>query len=99
MPTQRRTVVSIMMVSTSHSIPVFVGVTVKDIDFKENTVKIDHQLQRTSNMEYISEVPKTDAGIRTIPMTSEVNECFKRIIKNRLKQKVEPIAAIVHQVA
>lgn len=35
--------------------------------------------------------PKTDAGVRTIPMTSEVNECFKRIIKNRPKPKVEPM--------
>lgn len=76
---------------TGMRISEFVGLTVKDIDFKENTVKIDHQLQRTSNMEYIIEVPKTDAGVRTIPMTSEVNECFKRIIKNRPKPKVEPM--------
>lgn len=76
---------------TGMRISEFVGLTVKDIDFKENTVKIDHQLQRTSQMQYIIEEPKTDAGVRTIPMTSEVNECFKRIIKNRPKPKVEPM--------
>lgn len=76
---------------TGMRISEFVGLTVKDIDFKENTVKIDHQLQRTSQMQYIIEAPKTDAGVRTIPMTSEVNECFKRIIKNRPKLKVEPM--------
>lgn len=42
-------------------------------------------------MQYIIEEPKTEAGVRTIPMTSEVNECFKRIIKNRPKPKVEPM--------
>lgn len=76
---------------TGMRISEFVGLTVKDIDFKENTVKIDHQLQRTSQMQYIIEEPKTDAGVRTIPMTSEVTECFKRIIKNRSKPKVEPM--------
>lgn len=76
---------------TGMRISEFVGLTVKDIDFKENTVKVDHQLQRTSQMQYIIEEPKTDAGVRTIPMTSEVNECFKRIIKNRQKPKVEPM--------
>lgn len=69
----------------------FVGLTVKDIDFNENTVKIDHQLQRTSDMQYIIEEPKTESGVRDIPMTSEVRECFKRIIKNRPRPKVEPM--------
>lgn len=76
---------------TGMRISEFVGLTVKDIDFKENTVNIDHQLQRTSQMQYIIEEPKTNAGIRSIPMTREVNECFKRIIKNRPKPKVEPM--------
>lgn len=76
---------------TGMRISEFVGLTVKDIDFKSNTINIDHQLHRTSNMEYIIIPPKTDAGIRTIPMQSEVCECFKRIIKNRESLKVEPM--------
>lgn len=67
----------------------FVGLTIKDIDLKEKTIKIDHQLQRTSQMQYIIEQPKTEAGIRTIPMQEEVCECFKRIIQNRRKPKIE----------
>lgn len=57
----------------------FTGLTVKDINFEERTISIDHQLQRTSEMQYIIESPKTEAGVRTIPMQDEVYECFKRI--------------------
>lgn len=69
----------------------FVGLTIKDIDLKEKTINIDHQLQRTSQMQYIIEPPKTEAGNRVIPMQEEVCECFKRIIQKRRKPKVEPM--------
>lgn len=76
---------------TGMRISEFVGLTIKDIDLKEKTINIDHQLQRTSQMQYIIEPPKTEAGIRVIPMQEEVCECFKRIIQNRKKPKVEPM--------
>lgn len=76
---------------TGMRISEFVGLTIKDIDLKEKTINIDHQLQRTSQMQYIIEPPKTEAGIRVIPMQEEVCECFKRIIQNRRKPKVEPM--------
>jgi len=69
----------------------FVGLTIKDIDLKEKTININHQLQRTSQMRYIIEQPKTEAGVRVIPMQEEVCECFKRIIQSRKKPKVEPM--------
>ena len=76
---------------TGMRISEFVGLTIKDIDLKEKTIIIDHQLQGTSQMQYIIEQPKTEAGIRVIPMQEEVCECFKRIIQNRRKPKVEPM--------
>lgn len=76
---------------TGMRISEFVGLTIKDIDLQEKTIRIDYQLQRTSQMQYIIEPPKTDAGIRIIPMQEEVCECFKRIIQNRRKPKVEPM--------
>lgn len=42
-------------------------------------------------MEYIIEETKTDAGVRQIPMTDDVYECFQRIIANRKKPTVEPM--------
>lgn len=76
---------------TGMRISEFTGLTLKDIDLKEHTININHQLQRTSQMEYIIQPTKTGAGTRIIPMQEEVCECFKRIIKNRRKPKVEPM--------
>ena len=47
----------------------FCGLTLKDIDLENRTVNIDHQLQRTSDMRYIIETTKTDAGTRVLPIT------------------------------
>lgn len=69
----------------------FVGLTIADIDFKNRKINVDHQLQRKRNMEYIIEETKTDAGVRQIPMTDDVYDCFQRIIANRKNPKVEPM--------
>ena len=70
----------------------FCGLTLKDIDLKKRLVNVDHQLQYNGTVGmYIEHNTKTDAGVRQIPMTDEVYECFKRVIKNRNKPKVEYI--------
>lgn len=61
----------------------FCGLTLKDLDMKNRVINIDHQLQRTSHMEYVIEKTKTNAGTRKIPMTEDVYQAFKRIIDNR----------------
>lgn len=67
----------------------FCGLTIKDIDLDKKILNIDHQLQRTSKMEYVIESTKTKAGTRKIPITDEVAECFRRIIENRESPRVE----------
>lgn len=69
----------------------FVGQTVSDIDLQNGIIHVDHQLQRTRNMEYTILDTKTDCGTRLVPMTDEVKECFARILENRPKLKVEPM--------
>ena len=54
-------------------------------------IKADHQLQRTSQMEYVIQEPKTESGVRYVLMTEEVAVCFCRIIANREAPKVEPM--------
>lgn len=78
-------------IKTGLRISEFCGLTIKDIDFENGILNVDHQLQRTSKMEYIIETTKTSSGIRRIPMTDEVAEAFRRIIANRPKVKVEPV--------
>ena len=69
----------------------FCGLTIADVDFKKNRIRVDHQLQRSGNMEYIIEKPKTESGERIVPMSNEVAACFQRIIRNRQKPRKEPM--------
>lgn len=80
-----------ILFKTGMRISEFVGLTVSDLDMRNKKITIDHQLQRTRDMQYVIEDTKTSCGVREIPMTDEVYECFKIILKNRQKPKVEPI--------
>ena len=74
---------------TGMRISEFCGLTLKDIDLEKRTVNIDHQLQRTSDMRYIIETTKTDAGTRVLPITEDVAQMFQAIIEDRNAPKVE----------
>lgn len=80
-----------ILFKTGLRISEFCGLTIKDIDFRKKVIKINHQLQRTSDMRYICEKTKTENGIREVPMTPDVMDAFKRIIKMHAKPKIEPI--------
>lgn len=80
-----------ILFKTGMRISEFTGLTVKDVDLKKRTINIDHQLQRTGNMQYVIESTKTNAGTRVLPMTNDVYECFKTILENRKPPKVEPV--------
>ena len=80
-----------ILFKTGMRISEFVGLTLADLDMVNRTITVDHQLQRTSKMEYIIEATKTTSGTRVLPMTDDVYACFERIIANRKTPKVEPI--------
>jgi len=69
----------------------FCGLTIRDVDLKNRILNIDHQLQRTSDMKYVIEKTKTNAGTRKLPMNDDVTECFRRILKAREAPEVEKI--------
>lgn len=64
-----------------------IGLTWNDCDFKNNTISINHNLvyrqQDNGKCEMHITTPKTNAGIRTIPMLSEVK---KALLQERKKQ-------------
>ena len=79
----------IAAIITHMRISEFCGLTLKNIDLENRTVNIDHQLQRTSDMRYIIETTKTDAGTRVLPITEDVAQMFQAIIEDRNAPKVE----------
>ena len=80
-----------ILFKTGLRISEFCGLTVSDIDFKEHTINIDHQLQKKSKIGYYIQETKTTSGTRKIPMTADVEECFRKIIEKRNPPKAEPM--------
>ena len=72
-----------ILFQTGMRISEFCGLTISDLDMENRIIDINHQLQRTSSMEYIIESTKTNAGTRKIPMTEEVYRCFQAILEDR----------------
>ena len=73
-----------------------IGLTWKDIDFKNNTININHNLIYRKQIEsgacemHIT-TPKTKAGTRTIPMLREVKEALLQIKKEQMRCGVNNI--------
>lgn len=80
-----------ILFNTGLRISEFCGLTISDIDFQNKRIRVDHQLQRKRDMEYIIEDTKTKSGERYVPMSQQVAECFRRVIANRKPPKQEPI--------
>ena len=76
---------------TGMRISEFCGLTIKDIDFENRIINIDHQLHRDSHMNLSINPTKTNAGTRKLPMTEDVAEMFSAIIEDRPKPKIEPM--------
>lgn len=79
-----------ILFKTGLRISEFCGLTVRDLDFKNEVIRIDHQLQRTRDMKYEIVSTKTTSGTRLLPMEEGVKDAFLRILKNRKKTKKEP---------
>lgn len=80
-----------ILFKTGLRISEFCGLTKEDIKFDKQRIRVNHQLQRKRNMEYEILTPKTEKGERYVPMKDDVADCFRRIIENRKKPKIEPM--------
>lgn len=77
-----------VMLGTAARISEICGLTWKDIDMKNRVIRIDHQLNYDrvgGEMKYFISEPKTDSGIRDIPMTSQVHKALIRQKKLNLR--------------
>ncbi len=72
---------------TGMRISEFCGLTLGDLDFKNHTIHIHKQLLRGmvngKNTYYVEDTTKTTAGERYVPMSNDVEQAFRNIIKKR----------------
>lgn len=51
-----------VLFNTGLRISEFCGLTFSDLEFDQKRIKVDHQLQWTSQMQYVIQEPKTESG-------------------------------------
>lgn len=73
----------ILIRETGVRISEFCGLIDTDLDFENRLINVERQLLRNTKRGYYIDVPKTDAGVRKIPMSDKAYEIFKRILNNR----------------
>ena len=73
----------IILLGTGLRISELCGLTAADIDFESRTITVDHQLLKSAETGYYIEKPKTQSGIRQIPMSEKVYEALGRALENR----------------
>lgn len=67
------------------------GLTLDDLDMDNRVIRVEKQLQGLNHTHLVSK-PKTMNGVRYVPMTDGVYECFKNVLANRyLKGDIEPV--------
>ena len=72
----------VILLNTGLRISELCGLTVKDIDFENKHINVNHQLIFDKG-EYHIEKPKTDSGVRKVPMSESVFRALKDEINNR----------------
>ena len=74
----------VFMIETGLRIGELTGLTLKDIDWKNNRIMIYHQLQvEPGKKRLYIETTKTEDGVRNIPLTPRAKTSLENIVKNR----------------
>ena len=79
----------VVLLGTGMRVSEFCGLTKKDLDFENRSIRVDHQLVRDRHSNYYVEKTKTECGRRNIPMTNEVYDALQNILKKRPKLRTE----------
>lgn len=65
------------------------GLTKADIDLNRRRIYVNKQLCRTGDKPYFITTPKTESGIRYVPMSEGAYTAFQRVLQNRETLKIE----------
>lgn len=81
-----------VLFKTGLRISEFCGLTIEDIEFENERIRVKRQLQRLcGRVGYYIEDTKTATGERYIPMDEEIAACFQHIIEKRHVIRKEPV--------
>lgn len=80
----------VILLGTGLRISEFCGLTVSDLDFENRFITIDHQLLRDPEIGYYINPPKTESGIRQVPMSEAVYQALKRALPD-IRRQDEPV--------
>lgn len=78
-----------VLLGTGMRVSEFCGLTMEDLDFANRKIRVEKQLIRENKGAYHVEKTKTESGVRFIPMSDEVFQSLKNILKNRKKPQKE----------
>lgn len=81
----------LILLNTGLRISEFCGLTENDLDFEAGMINVDHQLLSDTKTGYYINRPKTQAGIRKVPMSATVREAFQRVLERRKNADIQPI--------
>lgn len=80
-----------VLLGTGMRVSEFCGLTIDDLDFGNRRIHVERQLIKERGGVYQTERPKTESGVRFIPMSDEVYKSLQNILKNRKKPRKEVI--------
>jgi len=79
----------IILLETGLRVSELYGLTFKDVDLQNRRIYVKQQLYKTKSGEYRVSTPKSESGIRTVPLSFEACSAISRVIRNRPKPKIE----------
>lgn len=77
----------IILLNTGLRISELCGLTTNDIDLDKRVINVDHQLLYTKKLGYYINTPKTESGIRQIPMNDNVYEALQDVLAKHKQGK------------
>lgn len=78
----------VILLGTGLRISELCGLTVKDIDMDNRKITVDHQLLKRSGKSRYIETPKTESGVREIPMSKNVYEIFQCVLESHVDKGI-----------
>lgn len=81
----------IILLETGLRVSELCGLTKTDLDFERRCIHINKQLCRIGGQPYYVTYPKSESGVRDVPMSDKARQAFFRILRNRKPPKVEKI--------